>query len=421
MKSDPVLVLSAPFMMRKLLHDQWLKPSELRKLQDKRLRGIVKHSYENVPYYRNVFKQAKITPNDIKTTDDLTKIPILTKKDLKNLTLDKICATNVDLTHCLKEGTSVSSGTPLLVFWTKKAKIDCYLRALRWQLKCGDKISNKQAVLAAGWLLTHPIQRIGIFRTKYISGINETQAIIEQLKKFKPDTLVTLPSFIILLGKEIKENPSNQISIKHAFVGGEMIDEYSRRICKETFNVDLHECYGANEVGFLAAQCPERIIQHTEADTRFIEIIKNNQRAAQGEEGDIVVTNLTNYATPLIRYNLEDLGMLLDDECSCGSSFPLFKITLGRKSDIITLPNNKTVSAVTVYTLLIPIEGIKQFQLVQERKDTFRVKIVKDSRFSNSTRQEIASVLEQRLGRTKINIELVDDIPREKSGKYKQL
>jgi phenylacetate-CoA ligase len=391
----------------------------LKKLQNKRLRAIVKHSYENVPYYHDLFKEAKLTPDAIKTTEDLVKVPILSKNVLRSLPVEKITASNINLNRCVKLRTSGSTGIPVTVYRNKEANLEDILRHYRHLLKCGEKITTRQAVIGASWVHINRLQKLGIFKTIVISSADAIETQMAKLKKFKPNTLHALPSCARMLGKEILEKGSTELKMKRVFTGGEILDGYTREICREAFGAEIFDVYGANELGFLAGECPEGTGPHFEADSRILEIVKDDQSVSNGEVGDVVVTDLTNYAMPLIRYNLADLGKLMEDGCPCGSSFPLFRITHGRKSDVVKLTDGSTIPALFFYPNLGLIEGVKQFQLIQEKLDSFTVKIVKGKEFSDLTVEKAKSTLLQKLGKVEVNIIVVDAIQREKSGKFK--
>ena len=149
----------------------------------------------------------------------------------------------------------------------------------------------------------------------------------------------------------------------------------------------------------------------------IVEILRDDAQVSTGEVGEITVTNLTNRAMPFIRYNLKDEGLLIPDECSCGSHFPMMKILQGRKSDVIQLSDGRIVSALAVYCRLGPVPGIKQFQLVQEKLDRFTVKLIKETRFENKTTDEIKRILRQSLGNAEVDVLFVDDIPKQGAGK----
>jgi phenylacetate-CoA ligase len=231
--------------------------------------------------------------------------------------------------------------------------------------------------------------------------------------------MITWPSCFRSLAEEIKEKDIQGIDIRLIFTGGELLDEYTRKLAGEAFEAELFDNYGTNEVGGIGKECAKHSGYHIEGNLNVVEIIENGENVSIGEEGEITVTNLNNYAMPFIRYNLEDLGSLTEDECSCGNCFPLMKITQGRKGVFIYLPNGRAISALRVYYDLNLIQGIKQFQVIQEKVDHLIVKIVRGSRFTEATPEEVRRMFVQKLGDVEVDILLVDDIRRERTGKFR--
>jgi phenylacetate-CoA ligase len=153
----------------------------------------------------------------------------------------------------------------------------------------------------------------------------------------------------------------------------------------------------------------------------LVEAIKNNQQV-YGEEGEMVCTDLTNYTMPFIRYELGDIVVLSKEKCSCGKSFPLIKLIQGRSNDFITLPSGKIMPPIPLIITLEKIEGISQFKLLQENINVFDVQIVKGQNFKETAIEEVKHALIEILGRgTRISVNIVDEIPREKSGKVRPI
>jgi phenylacetate-CoA ligase len=386
------LLLYSPFEIRRLRKNRRCKKDDLRNLQNNKLKALVNHSYKNVPRYRLLFKKANLSPDDIKTIDDLPKIPISRKEDLVNVSLKDNVASNVDLSNCVLRRTSGSTGIPLSIYWDKKARLKSNLMQKEWQLDCGDKITNKQVVIGVAWVYIHPSQKIGIFRTKRISAFEDPKTQIEQIKEYNPKTMIAYPSSARVLSKIIKKEDSDQINIERIFTGGEMLNSYTRKLVKEKFEADIFDSYGATEVGGISQECVKHTGYHVREDMIIAEIIQEDEILSSGEEGEITVTNLENYAMPILRYNLMDLGFLVEDTCSCGSYFSLMKITQGRKSDVIKLSNGKLVPAIEVYGGLDYIIDLKQFQITQHKIDYFTVKIVENSQLKNSVKEEVQRI-----------------------------
>jgi phenylacetate-coenzyme A ligase PaaK-like adenylate-forming protein len=161
------LYLRAPFVVWRSMRNQRAKRLELVRFQNKKLQALVKHSYDHVSYYHSLFREARLHPDDIKTVDDLGKIPISKKENIRDLPLRELTATNIDLGKCLEFKTSGTTGTPLTIFWGKKARLINDLEIYLWQLRCGQRITDRQVVLA-GWMPSppHNVQKLGIFKTK---------------------------------------------------------------------------------------------------------------------------------------------------------------------------------------------------------------------------------------------------------------
>jgi phenylacetate-CoA ligase len=402
------------------MRNKRLKFREIKRFQDKKLRALVEHSYKFVPRYHQLFKENKLMPDDIETIDDLYKIPVSRKMDIIDLPQEEIVSADIDLSKCLRVRTSGTTCTPMDIYWEKKARSISKLSICRWLLECGDKITNRHVTLGVNWLRpSASLQKLGIFRTKHISIHSDPKTQVEQILKFNTETLLTYGSGVISLVKEVIEKDIEGFRFSLIFTGGEMLEEDTRRLAKDVFNAEIFDGYGAREVGSICQECVTHTGYHTVGESVIIEVTRNGEPVSTGEEGEITVTNLNNYALPFIRYNLEDLGVLIGDECSCGKSFPLMRVTGGRKRDVINLPNGRQLSALAVYGSLAFIQGIKQFQLIQEKNDYFNVRIVKGRDFTDKTTNEIIQTLEQRLGDVLVDVSVVDNIPREKSGKFK--
>jgi phenylacetate-CoA ligase len=402
--------------------NQRLNSSEIRELQNRKLRALIKNSYDHVPYYHRLFKKASLRPDDIKTVDDLDKIPISKKTDLAGKPIENITANNIDLRTCLVQGTSGSTGIPLTIYHERAARIvSSEFQNYFLQFNCGDKLTNKRVTIAGAWMRPPQkfIQKLGIWRTKNISPFNPLKIQLEEIRAFNPRTLITFPSCVVPLAREIGESDFKGIQLSLIFTSGEFLHENIRDYLMKTFEANVFDSYGTNEVGKICGECMEHN-NHIMSDTVFVEMTQAGETVSAGEKGEITVTNLLHYAQPFIRYNLEDFGNMLNDECTCGSHFPLMKLISGRVSDLIHLPDGRAISAHQVTRFFPVMQDIKQYQIIQETTDRLTVKLVKGLGFKESMIAEIVQTFYKRLGNdVDINVSVVDHIPREKSGKFK--
>jgi phenylacetate-CoA ligase len=415
---DKSLLIVAPFLILRLIHTNRLSRDEIIRLQNKKLRRLIKHSFEKVPYYNKLFRASGIRPEDIRTVDDLDKIPISKKSNFSDVGLRETVASNIDLRECVLHRTSGTSGIKLEVYRHKRFNLTNLLHLYLWQLEVGDKIRNRHLTIGGCWISPTPFGRMGILPMKRVSPFEDTSMQIKQIIEYDPSVLLSLPSALRVIAKEIIHQQV-RVKIPLIFAGGEKLDNHTRQLAQEAFDAEVFEGFGMTEVGTISGECRAHIGQHVWSDNVFVEISRDGERVSSGEKGCITVTGLNGYAMPFIRYNSEDIGMLIDDECVCGLHSPLLRITEGRMSDLILLNDGRQIPAHELCVSLYPIQGIKQFQVIQESVNRFIVKVVK-SGCIEGLYENIAQTFEQKIGNVDVEVLIVDDIPRLKSGKFKQ-
>ena len=414
------VVGNVPFIILNWKHTQQLKAHQIKDLQNKKLRAIIRHSYNHVPYYHALFKKTNLFPDDIKTSEDLKKVPITKKTDIRGLPIHDITADNFVLTDCEKRFTSGSSGIPLTCYRDGKGFLKRCFDEYLFHNSHGAKFSDNR-VLMGGIVPLPPnvLQRFGLFRTKEVSPLNLPSEQLKVIKDTKAKILLTNPSSALAISKEARETEMKCIELALIFTVGERLDNSTRGFIEETFNATVIDQYGATEVGKISRECTEHNY-HLHHNV-LVQSTKDDETLVAGEEGEITVTNLVNFVQPFIRYNLEDSGVVLADECCCDLHYPLMRLTAGRAIDVINLPNGRSISALEVndFLSLRPIE-LRQYQVIQEALNKLTVKVVKGKGFKDSIILEIEQTYRQNLGSDmQVNVLIVDDIPREKSGKFK--
>ncbi|MCJ7631126.1 hypothetical protein MUP77_01800 [Candidatus Bathyarchaeota archaeon] len=416
------LLYLGPSMLWRTVIKKPLTPDALRQLQNQKLSALITHSYAHVPYYRHLFQKNGLHPDDIQTVDDLPKIPVTRKTDLRDLPVEDILASDYTVDQCKVDRTSGTTGIPLTIYRDRKAELMGLLAIVRWQLECGDAITHKTIDLGSGTGLptNHPFQKVGIFRKKWVSPFIDVKTQIEEIKTYDPRTLVSYPTLLEELAKEIIEKDVRGLDIQLVFSMGENLDDPTRTLIHNALDAEVFNIYGTREVSRVSAECAQHQGLHIFAESNLVEITHEGEPVQIGEEGEVMITNLYNHAMPFIRYATEDIGMLLGSECPCGNCAPLMQITEGRTKDRIWLPNGRMVSAAIPIEVLRYIEGLRQFQLVQEAYDRFLVHIIPGRKMAKTALDAIREQLTPILGDVTITVEEVDHIPRERSGKLLQ-
>ncbi|MBI5410265.1 MAG: phenylacetate--CoA ligase family protein [Nitrospirae bacterium] len=404
--------------------NQYLSTSELRSLQEEKLRNIVAHAYKNVRYYRRLFDGAGIRPDDIRTLDDLCKIPITTKKDLQGLKQEEIVSGGADMDKCVVKYTSGSTGQPLKIFLSPGERDYQILLNLRILMENGLRLTDKVAYLINPYRFPKSkfwFQRSGILRREYLSVFDYPEKHAALLMRMKPDVLYGYPSNLTLLALHIKENAINEIRPRLVFSVAEALEPNARKAIDSIMNVSTCDILGTIEIGDIAWQCEARSGYHVSADAALVEFLKDDGRpAGPGEEGKLICTSLYGYTMPLIRYAVNDICVPSDRTCSCGRTLPMMESIKGRANDFIILPDGKVIASCFLVIIMQAFHDVAQYRIVQEDKARLIVSLVKGKDFNARTPDLIRKEIDRITGNAlRVDMEILDELPRDKSGKIR--
>jgi phenylacetate-CoA ligase len=409
-----------------LKRHQWLNADEVKKLQEKKLKKMIVHAYMNIPFYTELFKSANIIPSDIQHAQDLKKIPIITKEDVRKNYPDRIIAKGTNLKKCHIAKTTGSSGTPLEIcfgyadrnFFYALINYAFFESGVNWFDKI-ITIRHESETRQRSWKT-----KLNFWKPqrKNISIFDPLTTIVDELNNSKPDVIYTYPSVLTLLEKEILGTKELSFRPKVIWTVGETLSNASRASLSKVFNSEIFRLYATEEFGPLAFECKKHNGYHIITNNAVVEIVNEDKDAKPGEKGEIIVTSLANKIMPLIRYRLGDIGIAAPSECGCGRNLPLIERIEGREDDFIVLPSGRKISP-RMINVMEDIEGIKEYQTIQEAKDRITVKVVKNSKFSEQTITRIKQQIE--IGclneKIQINVKLVDQIQRQRTGKRRAI
>jgi phenylacetate-CoA ligase len=246
----------------------------------------------------------------------------------------------------------------------------------------------------------------------------------------KPDVLDGYASSLLLLAREVEKRSMKTIKPRFVISGADLIDAHSRQFVEKVFEVPFYDQYGTAEFERLAWQCQEKAEYHIDADSVVMQFVdENGEEVAPGETGKIVCTGLFNHAMPFIRYDMGDLGKPSEKmDCPCGRSFPLMKIMEGRKDAIIVLPDGRAMSSFALIAAMYPLsfyKEISQFRIIQKKVNHFKFLIkMKNSRVDRKLAEDeltthFGKVLNIKADEANFEVEFVEHIPSDKSGKFK--
>jgi phenylacetate-CoA ligase len=406
----------------------------LRKYQNKQLRKVVKNAFDNVPFYNQLFKAAKIHPSDIKTVDDLSKLPIVTKTDMKKTPLTNLISREYSVDNLKALRTGGSTGEPFSVYisgrendWRKAI----YMRA---NISCGQRPRDRWlAVVSAEQAAdTAHFQRlIGVFAQTVIPVVWNRSVQLNFIEKEKPDILDGFSGVLWLLAKEAELSEVKSIHPRIIFGTAELIDPSSRKYVEKVFDAPFYDQFGCTEIDRSAWQCPEMLGYHMDTDSVIMQFVdEEGQEVGPGEVGEIVYTSLFNYAMPFIRYNVKDKGVPTESECPCGRKLPLMKVVEGRSNSFLTFPDKHIVAPMSFIEILQAfrfVKEIEQYRVIQKKRDLIEIYIKKTNSEVNEEslgKQLVANVMEglpkvENVNVSKVNFEVkfVDDLPLTQRGK----
>jgi phenylacetate-CoA ligase len=416
-------MINSLLLLRRLRKHLKLNRSQLELIQLKKLKALLHHAYENVPYYKALFDSVGIKPGEIKDVGDLHKIPTTGKIKLQSLNLEEILVGGISVDRCVVDVTSGSTGIPLKVYFTKEDYLIRSLIFIRTFMESGYKLTDRQAIVCDTRFVSekeHWFQHLGIFRKNYIPVQMDLEKQIKMIVNYKPNYIHGYPLSLVEIAQGMLDRGINSISPRMVCTGAELVTHRTRETINLAFDVDMVDTYATIESGLIAWECWAHKGYHVNLDNVVLELLCNGRPALPGEKGRAVITNLHSYAMPIIRYELGDVCIFSKDICSCGSDLPLMSIIEGRIDDMIYAASGKVVSPNSITNAMEAVEGISQFRVVQETENALTVLLVKGKEFSRDTPKSAECLIKQLVGEEMdVNVKIVSDIPKAHSGKIR--
>ena len=216
--------------------------------------------------------------------------------------------------------------------------------------------------------------------------------------------------------------PLNNLGVKVVFCTSERLYDHQREAISSTFDCPVANGYGGRDAGFIAHECPAGNM-HITAEDIIVEIIDENGKIQpQGVAGEIVTTHLATADYPFIRYRTGDIGTLGNENCTCGRGLPILKEIQGRSTDFVIAADGTVMHGLALIYILRDQPGVKEFKVIQESVELTRVLIVTEPPFEPKIKDNIIAGFKQRLGgAVEIDVQLMDSIPGEKSGKFRYI
>lgn len=405
---------------------------QMKKLQDERLAAQVKHVWDNVPYYRKMMEEKGVTPDDVKSTDDLHKLPFLTKADLREAYPYGLLAKPLD--ECVRiHSTSGTTGKRVVAFYTQHdidLWDDCCARAIT--AAGGTKsdvchIAYGFGLFTGGAGLNGGSHKVGCLTLPMSSGNTERQ--IQFMQDLGSTILCCTPSYAAYIGETLKEMglTSDDIKLKAGIFGAEPWTEEMRREIEKSLGIKAYDIYGLTETSGpgVAFECEAQQGMHINEDNFIAEIIDpdTGEVLPEGSKGELVFTSITKEAFPLLRYRTRDICILSREKCSCGRTLIKMTKPMGRSDDMLIIKGVNVFPSQIESVLLKISKATPNYQIIVDRvgtTDTFEILVeISDDMFSDTVKtieelaKKISDDIHSILGiRAKIKLVEPKSIPR---------
>lgn len=407
--------------------DECKSVDALIEIRNKKLQRVIQTAYNNIPYYSKLFNKLQLFPTDFKSTSDLNKLPILSKREIleyekelidpnypQKLFLRKTGGSTGMTLHFKKEGKALALNDAIMFRCYDWYGVDIGDRQVRfWGVPVSANIRRKEQVKD---FLANRI-RISAFDISKKSCLDQ----YKRIKKFKPAYFYGYTTAIYGFCLFMKDSgiSLDDLHLKAVICTAEKMYPHHRRLFDEVFNCPVVDEYGSSENGIIAFECKKGNM-HIMADHLYVEFLdENNQPVPPGKPGRIVITDLSCHAMPLLRYDIGDIGKPSAEKCSCGLELPLMEMVEGRKEDFIRKKNGELVHAAYLcYTL--KEDTVHEFKMYQKSAEWLHVQIVKSPSFTDNSEIKLEENLRTSLGKdVRITFEYLDKIAREVSGKLR--
>lgn len=404
---------------------------KLEALKMESLRAILIHAAQTTEYYKSCFGRLGFDPRSVKRASDIAALPFLTKEDL-NRKMNEVLSSSFKRAELVQSSTGGSSGVPLTFYRDRRAT------AMR---RAQDHLFNAMIRVHAGakraWVWGSPLDvvkmrklrtRIANFLTEraiHFYSFDTTPATIEsflqQLNRHRPEVIFAYPNMLAAIAEHARNESIRVEQVGKVIVTAEPLWEWQRLLFKEVFGAETFERYGSREFGTFASEGYDHEGMHIFEPGYCCEVIDSDgEPVAEGEMGELVITDFFNYAMPLIRYRTGDMVRIEDRLCSCGCSWRRIVAIGGRIADMLLRPDGSRVAGLVIVNALHTTGVRTRVQVVQTSVDALTVKHL----ISATVPVDIKNRLQRRLDEVfgaPVNITYlpVEELTYDKSGKYR--
>jgi phenylacetate-CoA ligase len=413
-----------------LKQTEWMTREELRALQLRKLQRLVQHAYVHVPYYRDVMREAGVEPDDITTLEDIHRLPLLGKDEVRGHLFFHLFADNHRKRDMLRVATSGSTGEPFVTYadrYQLEMRFATTLRAFEWT---GWRFGDRQARL---WHQTLGMSRLQQFRERldavflrrlfvpaFELSPESLDRYVRRLQRHRPVLLDGYAESLNFLATSIREGRAPEISPRAVMSSAQTLPRPVKRLIEEGLATRVFDKYGSREFSGIAYECRASEAYHVMDESYVVEILVDGRPARPGEIGEVVITDLNNFSVPLIRYRIGDLARAVDPEaaCPCGRGLSQIGEIQGRTQAIVHCADGTWLPGTFFAHFFKEFDyAVRFFQVVQSEPGAFTLRIVRGAQYTDEAFADLLGELRTYVGDTAITVEFVDEIPLVRTGK----
>ena len=415
--------------LEELRRFEFASPETIERVQWTRLQALLEHAAKHVPYYRDLFRERGIQLSHLTSPQDFARMPVLNKSILQAKP-ERLLAEDRAKGAGVPNASGGSTGKPAQFFqdaeyWDRACASQWFVEQW-WGIRPGDRTASL-------WGADRDIPE-QTWKERFWSAIAQTRVCnafaltVPQMERFlkmlvswQPRYVIGYASALEVFSRFLLERPAFRVRPHAVKTTAEALTEEQREIIEKAFACPVYNFYGSREINNLAAECPAHQGMHVNALGRYVEIVDDAGHALPpGVPGRILVTDLTNYFMPFLRYEIEDIGSWTGKPCDCGRPFPQLERVWGRMSDFIVTPEGKLIHGEFFTHLFYDLSEVALFQLEQKSLVEIHVKVALRPGISNNPVERLRTRLENALGpKIHLAVETVESITRPPSGKHR--
>lgn len=425
--------------LARLREGQWWSPDRMEAEAVVRLRRLLDHAAAHVPYYRRLLGDAGIRPDDVRSLDDVSRLPVTTTAALRAAGLEETTADNLPASRRWPIATSGTGGMPFRFhadLAAEDARLAAFLFSLEWagvgiwdvEVKVGNPFRDFAWLYPRPGLLARAGRRVLLGqrsgRLEVLRPTHEDlQRLVRKTAGRRPWFFRASPSILALLGdRMLRAGAKLPTSPTVVISRSEKLTEVRRATIMEAFGRPVVDHYACTQISHLAQSCPAGSTGlHVLGDRVIVRVVREDGRAAApGEQGRVLLTDLENEVMPFINYAVGDLAVV-GPPCACRRGLPVLAAVAGREGEVLRLPQGDGIATFTVEAYMrvhCDVRAVREYQIVQTALDRVLLRLVTTPDATRHDAERLRSGLEALLGPgVTVEVAEVDDIPPEPSGK----